>query len=92
MLRRLGSGVDVNDPLKPLWVKANHAFYHAWDAVTVHSIEHWIVVGQGTPLCGDNQPADHTGLLWMEAGPPEWDEANRCEACVNELVLRGFVR
>jgi hypothetical protein len=98
MLRRLGYGVNVNnqhwanDPLNPLWVKANHAFYHAWDSVTVYSISTWTARGQGSPLCGNNQPVDHLGLLWVESGPPEGDEANRCEACVNELVLRGFTK
>jgi hypothetical protein len=98
MLRRLGYGVNVNnqhwanDLLNPLWVKANHAFYHAWDSVTVYSISTWTARGQGSPLCGDNQPVDHLGLLWVESGPPEGDEANRCEACVNELVLRGFTK
>lgn len=82
----------ANDPLKPLWVKANHALYHAWDSVMIFSISNWMAEGEGSPLCGDNQPADHTGFLWTQEGPPEGDEANRCEACVNELTLRGFTK
>lgn len=82
----------MRDPLQPLWLKANHAFYHAWDSVTVYSITHWISKGVGHPLCGDNQPADHMGLLWTQDGPPEGQDSYRCEACVNELTLRGFLK